>query len=506
MDFSMVLQVLQNIFSPAALYLLTLGMVVGVIFGIIPGLNGQIAVALLVPFTYGMTPENGLLMLGSIYMGASYGGSVTAILINIPGSGENACTVLDGNPLARMGRANEALTYSIVASCFGGVIGVIIMIFFTPVLARFALRFGPAEMFIVAIAGLVIVGSILGKSPAKGFIAMGIGLLIACVGQDSSSTSGLVRLTLGHPYLRGGLPQIPVMVGLFAVTEMLTVTMKQGKLAEGIQQRFTFIQGLKGLIRHWGVVLQSSIIGIIIGVLPGTGGAIAAFMAYGAASRNKKSKDPTKFGEGNVAGVIAPELANNVVVGGSFVPLLALGIPGSATSAIIFGALLIHGLQPGGQLFVEHAALVNTFMFGMLVTIPLMLVMGLWGSKKIFSYILKVDVSYIIPVVLVLSVIGSYSARNSMADVIITLVTGFIGVFFKRAKIPIAPIIIGIILGPIVETNFRRCIPIAMAADRNLFAYILFRPISIVTIVLLVLVLVTNFKGNLTQNNILKKA
>lgn len=496
MDF--VITVVRNLFSVDAILFLVVGMAVGVIFGAIPGLNGQVGIALLIPFTYSMSPAHGLLMLGGIYMGSSYGGSISAILINCPGTGEAACTALDGSPLSQQGRANEALTYSVMSSAFGGTVGIIAMIFFTPLLASIALKFGPAEMFIVAVGGLIIVGGMLGKSPAKGFIAVGIGLLISCVGMDYSAVSQM-RFTFGIPYLRAGLPQIPVMVGFFAVTEMLTLTNREGCLVGEKQQAFRALDGLKGLIRHWKVLLKSSLIGTVIGILPGTGGAIASFIAYGEAARyGERSKDKTPFGKGNVEGVIAPESANNAAVGGSFVPMLSLGVPGSATSAIIFGALMVHGLQPGAELFTTHADLVYTFMYGMLLTIPALLVIGLCG-RKLFSHVLLLDTSYVIPAVLVFAVIGSYSARNNILDAVITLVTGFVGVFLKRANIPIAPIVIGIILCPIIERNFRRCIPIATAAGENLFSYILLRPISLVVIALIVIVMLTNFLGEAKQ-------
>lgn len=489
MNTDLLLVVFRNIVHPASLGLLVLGMAVGVVFGVIPGLNGQVGIALLVPFTYGMSPECGLLMLGGIYMGASYGGSISAILINCPGTGEAACTALDGNPLARSGRANEAMTYSALSSAFGGIMGLGAMILFTPVLAKAALKFGPAEMFMVAAGGLAIVGGILGKNPAKGFLAVGLGLLISSVGMDASTMSQ-VRLTFGNSYLRAGLPQIPVMVGFFAVTEMLTLTGREGSLASRQQQPFSLRRGLQGLTAHWSTLLKSSLIGTAVGILPGTGGAIASFLAYGEASRSAK-KDPTPFGQGNIAGIIAPEAANNGAVGGSFVPMLALGVPGSATSAIIFGTLLIHGLQPGPELFTSHADLVYSFMYGMLLTIPLLVLAGIWG-RRLFSRILTLDTSFVIPAVLTFAVIGAYSARNNLTDVVITLVTGFLGVFLKKAKIPIAPIVIGIILGPIVERNFRRCIPMAMAAEQNIFRFILLRPISLIALVLIALVLFTN--------------
>ncbi|MEG0338350.1 MAG: tripartite tricarboxylate transporter permease [Oscillospiraceae bacterium] len=490
----MLMEVLTSVFNPMTLLYMMLGVVLGIFFGAMPGLNGPIGVALLLPLTYGLSPSNGLLMLSGLYMGSSFGGSISAILLNCPGTGEASCTALDGNPLAKQGRAKEALYYSVLSSAIGGIFGVLIMIFFTPILADAALKFGPPELFLVCMAGLAVVGSLMDKSISKGFFAVGFGLLLSMVGMDTMTSN--YRFTFGMYPMQSGLNLIPVTVGFFALSEMMSLMgNKSGSILEVPMQDIKARTVLKNLFtKHWKTLTKSSIIGTIVGILPGTGGAVAAFVSYGEVRRSAKAKDRASFGKGNIDGIVAPESANNAAVGGSFVPLLALGIPGSATSAIIFGALTVHGLLPGPKLFLEHADIVNTLMYGMLLTVVVMAVVGIFGVP-LFSKILKVDVKYIIPAVVVCSLLGAYSARNSMFDVGVAIVFGIIGLFFKRAKIPTAPVILALILGNMAEGNLRRSMITAGAKGVNLAQYIFVRPLSVVVFVLLLIVLYTNFKS-----------
>lgn len=490
MDF--IFEIIVSMFNPLTLILILFGVCVGIFVGAMPGLNGPIGVALLLPLTYGLSPENGLLMLGGIYMGTGFGGSVSAILLNCPGAGVAACTALEGYPLALKGRGKEALYYSVLSSSIGGLVGLLAMIFFTPLLVEVALKFGSAEMFLVAVAGLAVVGSILGKSPSRGFFAVALGLLISMVGIDSMAV-GKYRLTFGLDSLVPGIPLIPASVGFFAITEMLTLSRNQSQNIVDVPfQEFTVFQALKNIFRKWFVLAKSCLIGTIVGILPGTGGAIASFVSYGEAKRS--AKDHKSFGNGNIEGIIAPESSNNAAIGGSFVPMLALGIPGSATSAIMFGALMIHGLQPGPKLFVENAHMAYTFMLGMLLTVICMAIAGILGIP-LFSKILKIKTTYIVPTVLVFAMIGAYSARNNVFDVLLAIIFGFVGVFFKKARIPIAPIILGIILGKITEENFRRCLVAAAAEGVNVVNYIFLRPLSIILTVFVAVIIFTNFKS-----------
>jgi putative tricarboxylic transport membrane protein len=491
MDMEYIPNILMLLAEPVTLLLIMLGVAFGIFVGAMPGLNGAIGVALLMPITYSLSPEKGLLMLGGIYMGATYGGSISAILLNCPGAGEAACTALDGYPLATRGRGKEALYYSILSSSIGSVVGVLTMICFTPLLADVALKFGPPEMFLISVAGLAVVGSLMGKSLSKGFFAVAFGLILSMIGVDS--ISGNIRLTFGVTDLQAGMNLVPVTVGLFAVAEMLALsTNSSGTIVDAPMKDISVLTALQNVFLRWTVLVKSSIIGTIIGILPGTGGAIGSFIAYGEAKRSSKNQE--LFGKGNPEGIIAAESANNAAVGGSFVPLLALGIPGSATSAIIFGALTVHGLIPGPKLFVEHAAITYTFMIGMLLTVIMMAVIGVSGVR-LFSKVLTLKMKYIIPAVLAFSIIGAFSARNSLFDVGIAIVFGMIGVFFKRNQIPTAPVILGLILGTMTEENMRRCIEIAGAKGLNTFQYIFARPIALVVLLFIVILVYANFKS-----------
>ncbi len=490
-----IISALGSVFSPMGLLMNLIGVVLGIIFGALPGLNGVVGVALLLPLTYGMQPAYGLIMLAGLYMGATYGGSISAILLNCPGTGEAACTALNGNPMARQGKAKDALYYSCLASGFGGLFGVIVMLFFTPVLARVALKFGPPELFLVSIMGLAVVGSLMGKSLAKGFFAVAFGLILSIVGMDVTSVN--YRFTFGNVNLQAGLDLIPISVGFFAIAEMLNLLLSDSNM-EIITDKFSEVKALAIakdiIVRRWRILLKSSIIGTIIGILPGTGGAIASFISYGEAQRT--SKESKMFGQGAPDGIVAPESANNAAVGGSFVPLLSLGIPGSATSAIIFGALTVHGMIPGPKLFSEHTSTMYALMIGLLVSTLLMVLIGVYGTP-LFTKILRIKISYIIPAVIAFSLFGAFSARNSVFDVLLAVVFGLIGLVFKRASVPIAPVVLGMILGSMAEENLRQSMVIAAAKSVNLFSYIVLRPISIVIIVLIALLIWGNFKTRL---------
>ena len=481
-------QIFTGIFNITTLLLTTGGVVLGIIVGAIPGLSGPIGVALLLPFTYNMGIANSLLLLGGIYMGATYGGSISAILINCPGTGEAACTAIDGSALAKKGRAKEALYYSVFSSGFGGIFGVLAMIFCTPLLVKVALKFGPAEMFLLAFAGLTVIGSLLGSNPAKGFLAVAIGLLLSTVGMDTI-TIGSNRITFGIPQLLGGIPLIPVSVGLFAITEMLTLASSNRKFIVEKLNDTKATTVLREMLKRFVLLIKSTVIGTIIGILPGTGGAIASFVSYGEAGRS--TKDKKSFGHGNVDGIIAPEAANNAAVGGSFVPLLSLGIPGSATSAIMYGALTMKGIQPGPSLFADESGFVYIFMWGMLLATILMVVLGAFGAP-LFAKILKVKTNYLVCAILVFSIIGVYSSRNSMFDVFLAIVFGFIGIFFKRVKIPIAPVLLGLILGTTLEENLRRCMIIAQAKEMSTFVYIFKRPVCLIIFAFALFIIVAN--------------
>lgn len=489
-----ILSGLASVFSPMGILMNVLGVILGIIFGALPGLNGVVGVALLLPMTYNMPAEFGLIILGGLYMGATYGGSISAILLNCPGTGEAACTALNGNPMAKKGKAREALFYSVLSSGFGGVFGVVVMLFFTPILAKAALKFGPPELFLVSVLGLAVVGSLMGKNAAKGFFSVAFGLLLSIVGMDKTSVN--YRFTFNELHLQAGLDLIPISVGFFAIAEMLSLLMQpeNNSFVTDKINSSKLMDTVKDILKRWKIMVKSSIIGTIIGILPGTGGAIASFISYGEAKRTSKERD--EFGYGAPDGIIAPESANNAAVGGSFVPLLSLGIPGSATSAIIFGALTVQGMIPGPKLFSEHADTVYALMIGLLISTVLMVVLGLAGTR-IFTKILRVKTRFIIPAVIAFSIFGAYSARNSVFDVFLAVIFGVVGLVFKRNSIPVAPAVLGMILGSMAEQNLRQSLVIAAAKNINLFSYIVFRPISIVLIILIALLILGNKKTKL---------
>ncbi|MEG0762340.1 MAG: tripartite tricarboxylate transporter permease [Oscillospiraceae bacterium] len=490
----LILQVAQNVFSPFTLLICFIGTALGVILGAIPGLNGGIGIAVMLPFTYSMDPAQGLLFLGGMYLGSSYGGSISGILINCPGTAESACTTLEGYPMTRRGEGKRALYFSIIASGVGSVIGLTVLLFFTQILSKVSVKFGPPEMMLLAICGLSIVGSLTGKNVIKGLIAAMIGLLLAMIGIDN--TTGALRFTFGLNELRGGIGLIPAVIGLFAIAEMIKQGMRlrdaNGGNAVTKLQQCKFSTVWKDTWKNFkGVLLKSSIIGTFIGVLPGTGGAIASFLAYGEAKG--KDKEGT-FGNGNPAGIIASESANNAAVGGSLVPMLALGIPGSATSAIMFGALTIHGLVPGQRLFVEHADIAYTFLIGMFVTVVFMMIIGCFGIP-LFAKVLKLNIRQIIPVVILCSLVGAYSVNNSLNDVFVAIGCGVLGVVLSKLEIPTTPIVLGLILGGLIESNFIRTQTIVHSQGINFFAYVFTRPLCLVILALTVYLIYTNIKA-----------
>ena len=499
---NMITEALGAAFAPECLLLNILGVIVGIIFGAFPGLNGVVGVALLMPVTYGMDPVNGIVMLAGLYMGATYGGSISAILLNCPGAAESACTAINGNLMAKAGRGKEALLYSVISSGVGGLAGCLVLLLFTPMLASFALKFGPPEMFLVCLGGLAIVGSLMGSSLAKGFFAVTLGLLFSLVGIDN--LSGGYRFTFGSIQLSAGLNLVPVVVGLFAVSEMLSLLcqVKEGDIFAGVHDQKVKQREIwfAVIIREWWLTLKAAVIGIIVGILPGTGGAIASFVAYGEAKRVYGNQPDFAGGQGDVRGIIAPEVSNNAAVGASLVPLLALGIPGSSTSALLYGALTVHGIIPGPKLFSEHGVLAYALMFALILSTIGMIVIG--GScSRLFVKVLRIRPATIVPVVLALCMIGSFSARNSLFDVILCILFGAAGLWFKRAEIPLSPILIAMILGQMLEENFRRSLMIAAAKDVSVFHYVFVRPVSIALIAVVGILIFANMKMAIRKNN-----
>lgn len=478
---------LINIMQVDILVVLILGVLGGIAIGSLPGLTATMGVALMLPVTFGMDPVVGILLLIGIYFGSVYGGSLTAILINTPGTPASAATALDGYAMTQKGFAHKALTVSTISSTIGGIISVIVLILVAPQLAEFALRFSAPETFALAVFGIAIISSIAGKSLVKGLIAGLIGLLIATIGLDP--IGGFPRFTFGNMNLTGGVSFIPVMIGLFAAAEafrtMEELFSKQNLKVSVEKIKLKWVE-FKSIII---TILRSAGIGTFIGMIPGAGGDITAFVAYNEARRFSKNKD--EFGEGSIKGVAAPEAANNSVTGGAMIPLLTLGIPGDAVTAVLLGALMVQGLQPGPMLFENNGPLVYSLFVGMLLANVLLLIFGLFGIR-LFTKILLIPKAILSPIILVLCVVGSYSLGNSYYDVIVMIVSGIVGYFMIRNGFPAPPLILGLILGPIMESNFRRSIVMSQG-DLSIFYT---RPI---TVVLLTVAVATLFSPLLSK-------
>ena len=480
--------ILLQFADPQLLLLIVFGAAFGIVAGALPGLTPPIAIALLLPVTYALDPLAALVLLAAVYMAAEYGGSIAGILINTPGTSGAVCTAMDGFPLARQGRGYEALQASIIASTFGGILGILALLFLTPMLADWSLHFGPPEMFWLAIAGLSLVCNLSSDNFTKGAIMAALGLWVAMIGPDG--ITGLPRFTFGIPDLEGGIPLVPTLMGFFAISQMFAlIGSRRTTLSEVPLQEGAFLRMLRFIVMRPILLIRSSLIGIFIGILPGAGAAIASFVSYSEAKRY--SKEPETFGKGAIEGVISAEAANNSMVGGSLVPLLAFGIPGSASAAVLFGALKIHGLLPGPSLFEDRGDVAYGFIISMVPATFAMLALGALGARY-FSYILRIRTVYIVPTVLALTLIGSYTVRNLMTDVMIAAACGLLGFVLIRLGFRLAPIVLGIILGPIAEDAFNQSMAISRTQDSILLFWIE-RPISVILIAITLFIVVSAF-------------
>ncbi len=465
---------LGNLLDPVNFLILIVGILLGFIGGGIPGISGTMLVIILLPVSYAMDPIAAFLLLTSIYATSVFSGSISAILFRTPGTPEAVATVFDGYPMAQKGEGGKALGVSIFSSATGGVIGTIILIFLTPILATFALSFSAPEYFALALMGLTVVASLSAGNLVKGFIGVSFGLFVATIGIDTMS--GTPRFTFGSGQLMSGIDFIPVLIGLFAISEVLRQVQKRPRKATKQKVR-TELPNLSLMKRISNVIGRSSLLGVFIGILPGIGATTAAMLSYSEAAR--WSKKPEEFGTGIPEGVAAPESANNAAAMGAMVPLLSLGIPGSATTAILLGAFILHGVQPGPLMFSTQGPLVYTILIGLLVANLFILVIAK-PFITVFSQILRVPYSIIGPLIVLFCIIGTFAVRNSIFDVGIMLLFGVIGYFLENAKFPLAPIVLGVVLGPIAEDQFRR----AMQMANNDITIFFTRPISLVLLLL----------------------
>ncbi|MCH9807763.1 MAG: tripartite tricarboxylate transporter permease [Alphaproteobacteria bacterium] len=490
------LQYFGGVFEPIALLLLVGGTIGGLILGATPGLSPTMAVALLIPFTFHLSPTHGLILLGAAYTSTVAGGAVSAILLKIPGAPANIATALDGNAMARNGDGTRALQLSFLASGVGGIIGVLLLIFLTPVLAQWALAFGPSHLFWLAILGVTVIGSLDSRSFVKGLLSGCIGLWISMIGYDD--VQGAERFIFSDA-LTGGVSIIPALIGLFAIPQVMEMFSK-GREAAAIEQvrvsNYPISRSMVELFQSWRALSIGTVLGSIVGLIPGVGGQIAGLVAYD--QTRKMSPHKAKFGTGHSEGVIAAESANNAMVGPSLVPLLTLSIPGSPTAAVLLGGLLIHGIFPGSDLFDNHPQVAWTFINSMLLGQVLMVIFGIytavWAAR-----IAQVPPSVMASAVLILAIFGSYSVQLSMGDVYIMLVLG-VGMFFlERFGFSAAPLVLGLILGPIAEANFIQGNLIANAQNGPL-EYFCTGTLNIFLIVLVVASIAYSFWSNMLEN------
>jgi putative tricarboxylic transport membrane protein len=431
------------------------GSLVGLVFGAIPGLTYSMALAMVLPLTFGMGNEAAIAVMLSTYIGGMTGGAISAILIGVPGTPSAAATVFDGHLLAKSNRASLAIGTATVAAGIGGIFSLIVMLVSVQVLAHVALAFGPAEITALVIFGLSTICGLAEKSLVRGLIGGVLGLMVMSIGQDP--IDGIPRFTFGSVTMLQGVDLLVAMIGLFAVPHAITalITWKSGREAK-VEARAVEVAlpSIPLLLGHWANLLRSSLIGVVIGAIPGTGGPIAAFLAYDQAKRFHKHPERMGKGEGDLAGVIAPEAANHAVTGGAMIPLLGLGIPGDPATAIILGGLLIHGIQPGPLLFVEKPTVIANIYILFLFAYVVVVLLQLYGVR-LFVQALRVPPHLLAVGILVMCAVGSFAIRNTLFDVVVMMLVGLGGYALIRARIPVAPILLGLVLGPTLERETR---------------------------------------------------
>lgn len=468
------------------LVLALLGVIAGTIVGALPGLTATMAVAVLVPFTFTMESAPALIMLGAIYTGAIYGGAYSAILLNTPGTPSAVATTFDGFPMAKRGDGDLAITLSCIASVFGGLVGALALLLLAPPLAEFALAFGPIEYFWLAILGLTLVAALSAGDWLKGVAGACIGLMLSMIG--SAVIGGDIRYAMGSEILQSGISVVPALIGLFCIPVLIDLVASGDEHLKitGNVSGFRLREAAAIAIADKVNLARSSIIGTVIGILPGAGGAIAALVAYSEARRG--SKDPASFGKGNPSGIIASESSNNATVGGGFIPTLVLGIPGTPADAVVLGALLVQGVKTGPSLFTQQSAIVYTFMFGLIIATLLMLPTGLVLGRYAYRSIISVPKAMLVPGIAILTVLGSYAIHSDIDDVYVMLGTGVLGWVLASFGFSPAPIVLGLILGPLAEQGFVQAWMIG-SAKHDLFGMFFGRPISLAIIAVAILTL-----------------
>ncbi|MEX2164418.1 MAG: tripartite tricarboxylate transporter permease [Sulfuricaulis sp.] len=473
------IEFLVDALTPVNLLLAVVGVAAGTIIGALPGLTATMAVAVLVPFTFGMPPASALIVLGAIYTGAIYGGAYSAILLNTPGTPSAIATTFEGYPMAKRGDGDLAITLACLASVFGGLVGALFLLGLAPPLAEVALKFGPVEYFWLAIFGLTLIGTLSEGNMLKGLIGGCAGLLLSMIGV--AEVGGDIRYTMDLKMLLGGVDVVSALIGLYCIPVLIDLVatpdphLKLGNQIAGYRLREALSISLRSKVN----LIRSSVVGTFVGILPGAGGSIASLVAYSEARRT--SKRLTNFGKGEPDGVLATESANNATVGGGLIPTLVLGIPGTPPDAVILGALLVQGIRTGPSLFGEQSSIVYTFIYGLIIATLLMLPMGLLIGRYAFKSIVTIPKAVLVPAVGFLTVIGSYAINNNTDDVLVMVVLGIIGWVLNRLGYSPSPIVLGVILGPIAEAGFVQGYLIG-GARGSVLAEFFFRPISMAVI------------------------
>ncbi|MTI54481.1 tripartite tricarboxylate transporter permease [Geosporobacter ferrireducens] len=487
--------ILAVLLSPVCLLLITLGVIVGIIFGSIPGLSATMAVVLFLPMSFGMEPINGISLLIGLYIGGISGGLISAILLKIPGTPSSIATVFDGGPMAEKGEAGKALGVGILYSFIGGIISVIALIFISPSLADFALKFTPVEYFSIAIFSLTIIASLSGDSMINGLISGLFGILMAMIG--IAPIDGYMRFTFGIHQLTSGFDILTVLIGLFAVSDIIRFSHQKAAGQKGQVTEYKikgFGVSFKEFKEQFWNMIRSSLIGLGVGILPGVGGSTSSILAY-SATKNA-SKYPEKFGTGIIDGIIASEASNNATTGGALIPLLTLGIPGNTVTAMLLGGLLIHGISPGPLIFKNNGVVMYAIFTALIVANIAMLIFE-YAGLKYFVKLMDIPKNILFPIIMVLCAVGAFGGNSRVFDVWSIFIFGVVGYLFIKANISSTPFIIGFILGPIAEVNLRRAL---MASDGSLIPF-LTRPISALFLIGAVVSVALVFKKKLKEKD-----
>lgn len=464
-----------------------IGAVAGTFVGAIPGLSVTMATALLVSITYSWETDLALATIMGVYVVGVFSGAISAILINIPGAPSSVVTTLDGYPLAKRGEGYKALKYAIIYSFIGTVFGILVLWVAAKPITKIALKFQPMDYFLLAVFGLATVGSLTSKSLTRGILSAVIGVFFSLIGTDT--VVGTARLTFGVRNLQAGISTVPALVGLFGFSEVLSVVCGKELDAQILEMKRQKVK-LKEMLSHFWLSLYYSTIGVLIGALPGAGGPVAAFIAYGQAQKIVK-KPSRPFGEGAVEGIVASESSNNAVIGGALIPMLTLAVPGDATTAVLLSVFYIHGLRPGPTFLMTDSGKFSLIIGASLIASVFLLIIGL-AAGPYLSKVIAVPKRIMMPIVTVLCVIGAYACNSRVFDVAVMFFFGVFGYLLKKKGYPVAPVILGLVLGGMMDSNFRRAVSLAVSED-NILAAMFGRPITIVLLLLTIISIASNF-------------